>query len=405
MLFNYTARDMQGNIKKGEIEATNENEVAEYLNQTGLLLTGLRAVTEEHKPSTHKFFLESLHRIKGVDKIFFTQNLQVMLKAGLTMTVALQTLAIQTTNKRFKKILEETKIHVEKGEALSDALAKYPKIFPEIFVNMIRAGEKSGKLEEVLLQLTSQLRKSYTLVNKIRSAMTYPIIVVSAMIVIGIIMIIFVIPQITSLFREVSAQLPLPTRVLIATSDFISTQGHWVAIGLVILISIFLYYIKTPSGKKIWHKFLLKLPVFGKIFTQINLAKFSRTFSSLLKTDIPVVQAFQITSSTVGNVWYRQALLTAAEDIKTGKSISQALGVQTKLFPALVIQMSAVGEETGTLDNVLSDLAEFYEGEVDRIMGNLSTVIEPLLMLLLGIAVGFFAVSIIMPMYSLAQQM
>ncbi len=403
MRFNYTARDPQGNIKKGEIEAKDESEVAKKLNQQSLLLTGLQAMEEVGEKTSNKLSFDSLRRIKTIDKIFFTQNLQVMLKAGLTVTIALHTLADQTTNKRFKKIIQQIEIEVEKGDTLSDTLAKYPKVFPELFVNMIRAGEKSGKLEEVLLQLTTQLRKNYALLSKVRSAMTYPIIVVSAMIVIGILMIVFVLPQITYIFKEVSAELPLPTRLLIATSDFISSQGHRVAIGLVILISIFIYYIKTASGKKVWHSFLLKLPIFKKIFTQINLAKFSRTFSSLLKTDIHIVQAFNITSSTVGNVWYRQALLAAAEEVKTGRSVSQALGVHSKLFPPLVIQMSSVGEETGTLDSVLSDLAEFYEGEVDRIMSNLSTIIEPILILLLGAAVGFFAVSILMPMYNLAQ--
>ncbi|MFA4936712.1 MAG: type II secretion system F family protein [Patescibacteria group bacterium] len=402
MKFAYNARTEKGEIKMGEIDLPSEEVLADYLRQQNLLLTKATLLNHTTKKNWLKYAM-NWQRIKAVDKIFFTQNLQVMLKAGLTVTAALHTLAEQTQNKRFKTILQELKTYVEKGVNLSDAMGHYSKIFSELFINMIKAGEKSGKLEEVLLYLTNQLRKNHTLVAKVRGALIYPIIVIVAMIGIGITMIVFVIPQITALFDEVSATLPLPTRVLIAISNFIVDYGYWVAAGSLLLIALFIFAIRSTQGKIVWHSFLLKLPMIGNIFRQINLAKFSRTFSSLLKTDIPIVQTFQITATTLGNVRYHQAMINAADQVKTGISVSQSMAPYKKLFPPLVIQMLAVGEETGTLDTVLEDLASFYEEEVDRIMSNLSTIIEPILMLILGVAVGFFAVSIIMPMYSLSE--
>ena len=327
-----------------------------------------------------------------------------MLKAGLTMVNGLLTLADQTTNKRFRAILKDIRQNIEKGQSLSEALAHHTNVFPEIFINMVRAGEKSGKLEEVLLHITNQMRKSHTLIAKLRGALTYPIVVLVAMIGIGITMIVFVLPQITAIFTEVDAVLPLPTRILIATSDIVQSSGLWILLGFILLVSLFIYLIHTNKGKKIWHSLLLKLPLAGPIFHKINLAKFARTFSSLLKTDIQIVQTFQITATTVSNVRYREALMLAADQVKKGTSVAQALGDNRQLFPPLVTQMAAVGEETGTLDSVLDDLAGFYEEEVDRVMNNLSTIIEPILIVLLGGAVGFFAVSIIMPIYSLTEQ-
>lgn len=402
MIFNYSARDQSGQISKGQMEAESESVLAENLRAQNLILTAT-TINKQTKDSIIKKILE-WQRVKTVDKIFFTQNLQVMLKAGLTVTRALTTLAEQTTNKRLGLILTDMKAEVEKGTPLSDSLNKYPKVFPEIFVNMIRAGEKSGKLEEVLIQLTTQLQKNYTLVSKIRGAMTYPIIVIVAMIGIGIAMFIFVIPQITAIFGEINADLPFPTRVIIALNNAVSKYGLWFSLGFILLAGLFIYVIHTNKGRHLWHGLLLKLPLVSNIFKQINLAKFSRTFSSLLKTDIPIVQTFQITSTTLGNVRYRLALTAAAEKVKSGGTIAHSLSDYRELFPPLVIQMSAVGEETGSLDDVLAELAHFYEEEVDRIMSNLSTIIEPVLMLILGAGVGFFAVSIIMPMYSLAEQ-
>lgn len=402
MKFTYTARNKNGELENGELEIGSEHELAEYLRDKGLLLTSAEAAEQTEKK--HKeLHLPFFHRVKMVEKVFFTQNLQVMVKAGLSVSVALKTLAMQTSNKNFQTILIDLHQKVDKGNALADALALYPKVFPELFINMVRAGEKSGKLEEVLLQLTVQLRKSHTLIAKVRGAMTYPVIVVTAMVGIGIAMMVLVIPKITGIFEEVNATLPLPTRILIGISDFTINNGVWLAIGFVVLVILFIKTIHTKKGRFIWHGLLLKLPIIAQILRKINLAKFSRTFSSLIKTDIPVVQSFQITASTLGNAHYRQAIENAAERVKKGVQMATILGEYPKLFPPLVVQMVSVGEETGTIDTILDELANFYEEDVDRTMSNLTTILEPVLILLLGAGVGGMAVAIILPIYTLTQ--
>lgn len=402
MKFKYTARNKTGELESGELEIGSERELADYLRNKGWLLTSAEAIKSEEK--THKEFkLPFFNQVKMVEKIFFTQNLQVMVKAGLSVSIALKTLAQQTTNKAFQIILIDLHQRVDKGDSLADSLALYPKVFPELFVNMVKAGEKSGKLEDVLLQLTTQLRKSHALIAKVRGALTYPIIVITAMIGIGIAMITLVIPKITGIFEEVNATLPLPTRILIAISDFAVAHGLILAGLSIAMAIIFVRLIHIPRGRFIWHGLLLALPILAPILRKINLAKFARTFSSLIKTDIPVVQAFQITASTLGNSHYRTAVESAAERVKKGVQIATILKEYDKLFPPLIVQMVLVGEETGTIDTILEELAAFYEDDVDRTMSNLTTILEPVLILILGLGVGALAVSIIMPIYSLTQ--
>ena len=402
MKFKYTARNKTGELESGELEIGSERELADYLRNKGWLLTSAEAIKSEEK--THKEFkLPFFNQVKMVEKIFFTQNLQVMVKAGLSVSIALKTLAQQTTNKAFQIILIDLHQRVDKGDSLADSLALYPKVFPELFVNMVKAGEKSGKLEDVLLQLTTQLRKSHALIAKVRGALTYPIIVITAMIGIGIAMITLVIPKITGIFEEVNATLPLPTRILIAISDFAVAHGLILAGLSIAMAIIFVRLIHSPRGRFIWHGLLLSLPILAPILRKINLAKFARTFSSLIKTDIPVVQAFQITASTLGNSHYRAAVESAAERVKKGVQIATILKEYDKLFPPLIVQMVLVGEETGTIDTILEELAAFYEDDVDRTMSNLTTILEPVLILILGLGVGALAVSIIMPIYSLTQ--
>ncbi|MFZ5391527.1 MAG: type II secretion system F family protein [Patescibacteria group bacterium] len=407
MRFIYKARRADGTLQDGQMEAASEHDLAASLRAQNLILTEAEPVDKPNSTGSKKFnFNITLGKpVSIVDKIFFTQNLQVMIKAGLSLSQALKTLTSQTSNKQLKQILGQVAEEVNKGSSLSDSLNKFPKVWPDLFVNMISAGEKSGRLEEVLGQLTIQLRKNHALISKVKNALTYPIVVIIAMVGIGIGMIVFVIPKIMAVFQEVNATLPLPTRLLIALSDFVVKNGLWLSFGLIISLVVLIKLLHTPKGRWLWHGLLLKLPIFKSILQKINLAKFCRTLSSLLKTDIPIVQAFQITASTLGNVRYRQAVSQTGQRLSKGTAVATVMGDYDKLFPGLVIQMTAVGEQTGTLDSVLTELAAFYEDDVDRTMSNLSTIIEPILMLLLGLAVGGLAVSIILPMYSLTQSL
>ncbi|MBI5733978.1 MAG: type II secretion system F family protein [Candidatus Kerfeldbacteria bacterium] len=401
MKFSYNARSVNGDRASGEMEAVSENELKTKLAERDLILESVQVIA--NATTNQKIKTGWFKKVSNIDKIFFAQNLQVMVRSGLSMSTALKTLTEQTNNKLLKQILTDINEHVTRGVTLSDALANYPKVFSELFVNMVRAGEKSGKLEEVLIQITNQLRKSHTLVAKVRGALTYPIIVVVAMIGIAIGMITFIIPKIIGIFEEFNATLPLPTRILINVSKFVTSNGPWLIIAAVFIIWGFIKFIHAPSGRRLWHSLLLKTPVLSPILQKINLAKFCRTFSSLIKTDIPIVQAFEITATTLGNVIYRQAVNDMGQRVRKGVQIASILPEYPKLFPPLVIQMVTVGEDTGSLDNILEELSGFYEEEVDRTMSNLSTIIEPLLMLLLGVGVGAMAVAIILPMYSLTQ--
>ncbi|MEK7546240.1 MAG: type II secretion system F family protein [Patescibacteria group bacterium] len=353
---------------------------------------------DEHIARLRRRFM----RIKLPQKIFFAENLRVMVKAGLSLTEALRTLALQTEQKGFKAVIMELNADVEKGTSLSLALAKHERLFEPIFVNMIAAGEVSGTLEKTLEQLTMQMRKDYDLISKVKGAMTYPIVVLSATVLIGIGMMIFVVPQILSIFEEIGTdELPLPTKILIFFSDSLKAYWPFLIVGAGGLVASFLWVIKTPIGKSVWHKILLKSPVVGPIIMKINLARFARTLSSLLRTDVPIVQGLNITSDIVRNVYYHDACLAMAEAVKKGEPISQVLERNAKIFPPLVIQMTAVGERAGTVDEMLQEIAEFYEKQVDQIMGSLSSIIEPILILVLGGAVGGIALAIITPIYSL----
>lgn len=346
-------------------------------------------------------FLKKLSSIPLSEKLFFVQHLGIMLKAGISLSVSLKTLGRQTSNKRFAGIINDIFRNVEKGVSFTESLKPHEKIFGQLFISMIESGEISGKLEEVLKRLYIQFKKNHELMAKVKGALTYPLVILTAMFGIGIFMMIFVIPKITAMFKDFNAELPLATKLLIKLSDSLVAHGLLYLIGLIIFILIIIQSVKTRKGKYLLHGLLLKLPIFSQIIKKINLARFSRTVSSLLKTDIMIIKSFQITANVLGNVYYRDALNEMGNKIKKGGTINEVIANYPELFPPVVAQMIAVGEETGELDYILEELAEFYEGEIDQIMNNLPAIIEPVLILILGLVVGGMAVAVIMPMYSL----
>jgi len=345
--------------------------------------------------------LRSVSSIPNKDIIFLFQNLQVMIKSGLALDKSLKTLSLQTNNYRLKSILNDLTEKTESGISFYESLKKYEKVFGAPAINMIKAGEVSGRLEDVLKQIFLQAKKSYELKSRVKAALVYPIIVVVAMIGIAIAMFIFVIPKITSLFDQVQAQLPLATKILITISNFSLRNGPLVLLLITIILILISFSFKHKKTKYFYHQIFLKLPIFGEIIKKINLAKFSRTISSLIKTDIPIIKTLTITSDVVTNLVYKKALKESAENVKSGASLTDILGKYSNLFPPVIIQMVSAGEETGSLDTILDELATFYEEEIDQIMKTLPSIIEPILILILGIGVGAMAVAIIMPMYSL----
>lgn len=337
-------------------------------------------------------------------KVFFTENLRVMIHAGLSMSESLSTLTLQAESKSLKMIIGTLKADVESGKLLSISMAKFPRVFPQVFVSMIQIGEVSGTLEESLGELTQQMKKDYNLRSKVRGAMAYPIVVLVAMLGITSGLLVFVLPKLLAIFKEFGdVKLPLATRILIFASDFATANGLWVAIGVVVFVISFIAFARTKRGKRIVHAAILRAPILGPIVKKVNLARFSRTISGLLKTDIPVVQAFNVTSQVLTNVHYHNAVADAAEKIKKGETISRSLSIYPRLFPPLVIQMIYVGERSGNVDSLLADIAEFYEQQVDQVLDNLSSIIEPVLILFLGGMVGGIALAVMMPLYALTQ--
>lgn len=336
-------------------------------------------------------------------KIFMLQNLAVMVRTGLPLADALETLSKQGKSVKLKMILEEVQKQIRNGKTFAESLAPYQKDFGEMFVNMIAAGEASGSLEKVLTNLYIQAKKDHTLKSKIRNAMTYPVIIVCAMFGIGTFVMVYVLPNITAMFEEMGGELPLPTRILIGISKFITGNGLIIGPTLLVLLIIFFRWIKTNSGRLIWHRMLLKILIVGEIIKKINVTATAQNLSALIQTDIAIPESFRITSKIVGNSVYKKALEEASESVKKGQKLAEILGAYPQIFPAIFIQMVTVGEETGALDEVLKNLAEFYQEEVEQTMENLPVIIEPLLMLLMGVGVAGLAVAVILPIYSMTE--
>ena len=346
-------------------------------------------------------FLLKLSKVPLKERLFFVRHLGIMLKSGISLSTALKTLAEQTENKYFKKVLSDVGVSVEKGSTFADSLKIYQKVFGAMFISMVEAGELSGKLEDVLQELYIQMKKENALISKVKGAMTYPAVIIIAMIGIGTFMIVVIIPRVTSTFVEMQVELPLPTKILIGISNAVIHNGLISIVSLIAFFILIFQILKTTKGKFIFQSILLKMPIFGPIIKKINIARFARNISSLLKTDIMIIKTFTITANVISNLHYKNAILDMASKIKKGGKLNEVIRNYPKLFNPVVTQMVAIGEDTGELDNILAELAEFYEEEVDQIMENLPSIIEPVLILLLGVGVGGVAIAIIMPMYSL----
>lgn len=335
--------------------------------------------------------------------LIFTQNLSTMIRAGVSLGEALPALSQNTEHKTLRRILIDIAANVERGNTLAMSLARYPKIFPVLYTSLIEVGEQSGRLSEVLAQLFLQLKKTHDLRAKVRGALIYPTFVVSAMIIISILMLIFVVPKITGIFSDVNVTLPLPTRILIAISHFFQNHALLILAGLPLVVIGLAIVARQPPVRFRLHQLLLILPIFGSIAKKINLAAFARTLSSLIKTDLPIVKSFKLTAPTLGNVLYQQALVAAEGRLAKGETVASVLSGSPNLFPPLLIQMISTGEKSGALDSILEETADFYERQVSETMTNLPSLLEPILIILLGIGVAGMALAIIMPMYSLTQ--
>lgn len=396
----YTAKSFSGETKSGEAKVKDERDLANQLRSDGFVLTSFKELRRGDDKEVKVKFLDRFSTIPIAEKMMFAKNLSVMISSGLPLSKALQNITVQTRNKKLITVLKQVNEDIQTGSSLADSLARYPSIFNELFVNMIRVGETGGNLDEVLNILSVQLEKEHDLLKKVTGALVYPAVILVAMILIGIVMMIYVVPQITSVFKDLGATLPVSTQFIIATSDFLRNFWYLAIFGLVFLAIALKLISTTEAGKKIFGAIMINIPAVKNIVIKLNCARFARIYSSLLKSGVPVVEALRILSRTLTNFYYKRALARSVESVQKGVNLSKVIYEEKKIFPILVPQMIEVGEETGKTETVLMKLAEFYEADVDQSTKNLSSIIEPVLMLLIGSVVGFFAISILQPMYS-----
>lgn len=397
----YTAKSFSGQIKSGELDVKNERDLASQLRSEGYILTSLKEL-ETNK--AHEIKIKFLNRFIGVsltEKLMFARNLSVMISSGLPLSRAVKNISLQTKNKKLIGILNEIFDNLQAGNSFAVSLAKYPGIFDDLFVNMIKVGEASGNLEEVLNILAIQLEKEHDLISKIKGALTYPAVILVAMIGIAIIMLTYILPKLTSVFADMEVTLPTSTRIVIAISDVLRNNSILVGASLVAAVLLTRFFFMMPAGKKTVSFLAINIPLVKNLVIKVNCARFSRIYSSLLKSGISALESLKILSETLTNYYYKRALAKGIEQIQKGENLSKIIAGNTKVFPILVSQMIQVGEETGKTEIVLLKLAEFYETEVGQISKNMSSIIEPILMIFIGSAVGFFAVSMLQPMYSI----
>jgi type IV pilus assembly protein PilC len=402
MQFSYKAKDAENKRVEGTLEAADRFAAARELRTRGdtpISITELsaKAKGEDFMAKLNGFFSHVSLR----EKILFTHNLAGMVSAGLTLYRALEVEKKQNKNPAMAVVFDSLLATINQGGTLSDGLAKHPKVFSTLFVSMVKAGEESGNLSGTLKDIGTSLEKSYDLSRKVKGALMYPSVIVSAIIIIGVLMLVFVVPTLTKIFKDLGSELPATTKFVIALSD--GAAAH--PILLVALLALFFggitFFFRSPRFAKASDKIILLLPVIGTISKKVNTARAARTLSSLLAAGVEMTRAIAITTDVLQNSYYKKVMARAGEAVQKGATLSSVFKEETKLFPVMMGEMMAVGEETGALTQMLGDVANFYEEEVDAQTKNLSTIIEPMLMVLIGGAVGFFAISMISPMYSL----
>lgn len=398
-IFQYKAIDSNKNTTDGLIEAVNESVAAEILQEKGLSIISLKEKAARGQGQAISFF----GKVKTKDLVIFSRQFSVMVSANVAMVQALRILVEQTENITLKMIISDIADEVDSGSRLSDALAKRPKVFSGFFINVIKSGETSGKLDEILSYLADEMEKDYDMVSKIKGAMIYPAFVFGGLVVVGAVMMVFVVPKLTGILTETGAQLPMATRILIGTSSFLTNYWWLLAMILAGLAAGIKLYIKTAEGKRQIDWLILRLPIFGKLFQRIYLVRFTRSMNTLIVGGVTITKSLKIVSEIVGNQIYKDLITKTSKAVEDGNSVSSVFANSAEM-PPMVSQMMSIGEKTGKLDVVLSKITDFYTREINNIIANLMTLMEPIIMVIMGVAVGVMVAAVIMPMYNMASQ-
>ncbi len=396
-IYRYTGKTKKGRVLKGELEASDERIARIQLKRRNIEVTKLK-----QKP---KDIFENISfmqpKVTNKDIVIFTRQFSTMIDAGLPLVQGLNILADQTENKTFKRILKQVTKDVEGGSTLADALGKHPRVFDSLFVNLVAAGEVGGILDTILQRLATYIEKAEKLKAQIKSAMAYPIVVLSiALLVIAVIMI-FVIPVFQDMFSGFGKALPAPTLVVIAMSDF--TKGNWYFIfgGMLTFVWIFRRYSRTSSGRRTIDSISLNLPVLGELIRKVAIARFTRTLGTMISSGVPILDALEITAKTAGNVIVEEVIFDARSSIAEGQTVAEPLS-ESAIFPGMVTQMISVGESTGALDAMLEKIADFYDDEVDAAVSAMTSMLEPLMILFLGGSVGGLVIAMYLPIFQMA---
>jgi len=395
-VFAYTGRTRQGQTVSGEMEASNPEAVVSTLRRQQIITTSVKAKAKDIQISIPGFG----GKVSEKEVAIFTRQFSTMIDAGLPLVQSLEILASQQDNKAFQKVLVQIRQDVEGGATLAAALKKQPKTFTDLYANMVEAGEAGGILDTILNRLAAYIEKSITLKKRVKSAMIYPSTIVSVALVVVTFLLLFVIPTFKSMFEGFGATLPLPTRIVLAMSRLVRQFFIPGAIAFVGMIFGLRYYYKTEKGRKVIDTLLLKAPVFGMLLRKVAVAKFTRTLGTLISSGVAILDGLEITARTAGNKVVEEAIMKTRVSIAEGKTIAAPLK-ETTVFPPMVVQMIAVGEQTGALDSMLSKIADFYDDEVDTAVSNLTSLLEPLLMVFLGVVIGGVVIAMYLPIFKL----
>jgi type IV pilus assembly protein PilC len=395
--YTWEGRTPRGDLRKGELEGPNEMTVRAYLRQQQIIPTKIRTKGKEIKISLP--FMKG--RVKKKDLAIFTRQLATMIDAGLPLVQSLEILSQQQEAETFKEIIKGVKDDVEAGSTFAAAMKKHPRAFDNLYTNLVVAGEEAGTLDVMLNRLANHIEKMEALKKKVRSALVYPAMIVSVAIIVTVVLLVFVIPVFEKLFAGVGTALPLPTQIVISISRFAKSYIPFIIIFFVILGIALSRYYKTEKGKLKIDGFFLKIPVFGELIRKISIARFARTLSTLVTSGVPILESLNIVAGASGNKVVEQAILKGRTSISEGQTISEPLA-QSGVFPIMVTQMISVGETTGSLELMLTKIADFYEEEVDVAVATLSSMLEPMLMIFLGVTIGGLVIAMYLPIFKMA---
>ncbi|WP_353685065.1 type II secretion system F family protein [Thermodesulfovibrio sp. 3907-1M] len=393
--FIWKGRTEEGLPVTGETEAENEGELLLALRKKGIIP---RYVKEKEEK---KFF--GFARVSQKDILFFTRQFATLFSSGVPVLQAFDALIGQIKNKSFKKVLIQLRNDIEKGSSLADAMKKHPRVFSSLFVNMVRAGEEGGMLDKVLQRMADYFEKMIKLRRKIIGAMIYPSLVIAVAVLVVAIIMIFVIPTFAKLFAEMGVDLPLPTRVTIAMSNFMARSGIFILSGVIGFFIFIKFLRRSAKGKKITDAIFLKIPLLGVILLKASLSRFARTLGTLLGSGVPILNSMEIAARASGNKVIEDIVIEMREDVTAGKSLTEVLKSKPIIFPPIFVQMVSVGESTGKTDEMLNKVADFYDEEVDNAVANLMSMLEPALIVFLGVTIGFIVISLYLPIFKLGE--